>query len=264
MAPVYVWQRGRENNGAKGFSTPQGSRRTILTYMKNVCTPLSCGMGDAKVQCGVGCKMAGGSCRTSSYMWRSWNLPHFMLWEGSLTLMNMASLMVIVILSVSLPIMEKLSRLIQCYEDLPCLYMREGTLMCFLNLLWKVLPDSPVYSFVQPGYMSTHRSFHFLCDGILVLWGHQKIPDNVSSLKMNLYSEFITNILSRPFRIGDNYADIMGVVAVINLESTWLALGLTGTMPVVGPESVASLEPMWTITPKKGFPDVVLFFLQHL
>ena len=43
------------------------------------------------------------SCRTSSQLWSSWNLPRFLLRDGSLTIMNIASLMVLVMLCTSLP-----------------------------------------------------------------------------------------------------------------------------------------------------------------
>ena len=47
--------------------------------------------------------------RTSSQMWDNWNLPIFLLRDGSLTLMYMVSLTVLVMLCDSLPTMEKLS-----------------------------------------------------------------------------------------------------------------------------------------------------------
>ena len=50
--------------------------------------------------------------RTSSNMWPNWNLPMLILRNRSLTLMYMASVMVLVMLSVSLSTMEKLSTLV--------------------------------------------------------------------------------------------------------------------------------------------------------
>ena len=52
----------------------------------------------------------------------------------------------------------------------------------------------------------------------LVLGGHQKVPDNVSFLEMNLYSNFITDILktyTEPFSIGANFVDVIGVGGVV-------------------------------------------------
>ena len=61
------------------------------------------------------CKQrAGMSCSTSSQMWGSWYLPSFLVKEGSLTLMYMASLMVLVMPCDSLFIMEKFSSLVKC------------------------------------------------------------------------------------------------------------------------------------------------------
>ena len=39
----------------------------------------------------------------------------------------------------------------------------------------------------------------FLGDGTIVLWGHQRVPDSVSFLEINLYFSFITEPL-----LGDN------------------------------------------------------------
>ena len=50
--------------------------------------------------------------RTSFHKWGSWCLPIFLLRDGSLTLMNMASLIVLAMVCDSLPSMEKLSSLI--------------------------------------------------------------------------------------------------------------------------------------------------------
>ena len=49
--------------------------------------------------------------RASSHMWDNWNLPMLLLRNGSLTLMYMASLMVLV-MYMSLPTVEKLSTLV--------------------------------------------------------------------------------------------------------------------------------------------------------
>ena len=51
---------------------------------------------------------------TSSQMWGSWYLPRFLFKGQSLTLMNIASLMVLVKPCVSLPTMEKLSNVVLC------------------------------------------------------------------------------------------------------------------------------------------------------
>ena len=53
---------------------------------------------------------SGDAASTSSQMCGSWNLPMFLLREGSLTLIKIASLMFLAILLSSLPTMLKLSR----------------------------------------------------------------------------------------------------------------------------------------------------------
>ena len=53
-------------------------------------------------------------CSTSSKMWHSWYLPRFLFLGGSLTLMNIASLMVLVKPCCSQPTVEKLSNVVLC------------------------------------------------------------------------------------------------------------------------------------------------------
>ena len=79
----------------------------------------------------------------------SWNLPMFLLRDGSFTLMNIASLMFLAILLSSLPTILKLSR----DTSWPVVFwwsmIGDGALICSLNLSLKVLPDSPMYSSSQ-------------------------------------------------------------------------------------------------------------------
>ena len=94
------------------------------------------------------CK-SGDLASTSSQICGNWNLAMFLLRDGSLTLMNIASLMSLAILLSSLPTMLKLSR----ETSWPVLFwwsmMGDGVLICSLNLSPKVLPDSPIYSTSQ-------------------------------------------------------------------------------------------------------------------
>ena len=62
--------------------------------------------------------------------------------DGSLTLISMASLMVLVMLWSSLPTMLKLSRDNSCPVMLKWSCMGDGTLICSLNLSANVLSDS--------------------------------------------------------------------------------------------------------------------------
>ena len=59
----------------------------------------------------------GVSCRTSSHMRDSWYFPRFLLRDGSLIQMNLASFMVLVMSGVSLPTMEKQSTMMWCPVD---------------------------------------------------------------------------------------------------------------------------------------------------
>ena len=93
------------------------------------------------------------SCRTSSQMWGSLNLPRFLYRDESLTLVNMTSMTVLVILCASLPTMEKLSTLMQYSEDWSCSYIWDWALRCSLSLSLKILPNPPMYSSSQPTWV---------------------------------------------------------------------------------------------------------------
>ena len=85
----------------------------------------------------------------SSQMFGSWNLPMFLLRDGSFTLMNIASLMFLAILLSSLHTILKLSRDTSWPVVLWWFMMGDGALICSLNLSPKVLPDFPMYSSSQ-------------------------------------------------------------------------------------------------------------------
>ena len=111
---------GGVDTGAREIGIPYGEDHA---YQCELCTPCK-----VKVAGNYLRWKAAVSCRTSSQMWGSCNLPRFLLRDGSLTLMNIASLMVLVMLCTFKPSMEKLSTLIQCPKVLPCFYMREKVL----------------------------------------------------------------------------------------------------------------------------------------
>ena len=86
------------------------------------------------------------SCRIWSHTWASWYLPKFLFKEGSLTLMNMASLMFLVVPCISMWTMLKQSGLIGCPVELVCWWMGDGALRCSLSLSPNALLVSPIYS----------------------------------------------------------------------------------------------------------------------
>ena len=79
----------------------------------------------------------------------SWNLPMFLLRDGSFALMKIASLMFLAIILSSLPTILKLSR----DTSWPVVFwwsmIGDGALKCSLYLSPNVLPDSPIYSSPQ-------------------------------------------------------------------------------------------------------------------
>ena len=80
-----------------------------------------------------------------SQMWGNWYLPMFLFSEGSLTLINMTSLIFLVTPCDSLWIMLKQSGLIGWPVVLLCWSIGEGALRCSFILSPSVLPDSPMY-----------------------------------------------------------------------------------------------------------------------
>ena len=74
---------------------------------------LHSGLGWAGQRAYLRCR-SGMLCKTSSHMWGSWYLSMFLLRDGSLIIMNMASFMVLVMVCDSLPTVEKLSSLVRC------------------------------------------------------------------------------------------------------------------------------------------------------
>ena len=114
---------------------------------------------------------SGDLASTSSQMCGSWNLPMFLLRDGSFTLMRIASLMFLAIVLSSLPTIVKLSR----ETSWPVVFwwsmMGDGALMCSLYLSPKVLPDSPMYSSSQSTLPHLYLYYYstLLKYGILIL-----------------------------------------------------------------------------------------------
>ena len=139
---------------------------------------------------------AGVSCRTSYQIWGSWNLPNFLLRDGSLTLMNIASLMILAVLCVILPtgtilhtnVMSWSVTLVIYWGGCPEMFRKSvpkslsWLSYVLLLMVWLGIPKPIDY----PTYLGRL---------ILVLRGYQEVCDGVASLKMNLNSHFVTNLL---------------------------------------------------------------------
>ena len=76
-------------------------------FVHSLCVPWGAGPLRRVVAKGYLRWSEGVSCRTSSQMWGSWYFPTFLLRDGSLRQIHMASLIVLVMLHASLPTMEK-------------------------------------------------------------------------------------------------------------------------------------------------------------
>ena len=121
MAP---WDVQRVTPGAKWLGTlvlvQDHIHTSAVCCIQKLCDPLPpCGRRSCRLST-VGNWMDKGSYlrwrtwvlnRTSSHMLDNWNFPVFLLRDGPLTLMYMASIMVLVMLCASLPTKENLSTL---------------------------------------------------------------------------------------------------------------------------------------------------------
>ena len=86
------------------------------------------------------------SWSTSSHRWGSWYLPRFLLRDGSLAQMYIASLMVLLMPCHSLPTMVKNSKSMGCPVVWLWWCIGDGALRCFFKLSQNDLPVYPIYS----------------------------------------------------------------------------------------------------------------------
>ena len=149
-------------------------------------------------------------CRTSSHIWGRWYLPMFLFRDGSLTLMNRASLIALVRFWFSLPTIVKLLMLTLWPEMLQWSYIGEGSFWCSLNLSAKVLADSLNVLFITPifiAFISVYDST-FVGNRILVLWCHKEAFDGLSSFEVDLYPKFVAwffDPLTKPLMIWNHH-----------------------------------------------------------
>ena len=123
----------------------------------------------------------------------SWNFPTFLLKDGSLTLMYMASLMFLVSPCASLSTMVKHSGLSRGPVVDVCKCMGEGALRCSLYLSPSVLPDSPMYCPVQLmlGHLYLYMTPLLVSLGSLSLGAISNLFDSTSSFEMYLDALFV-------------------------------------------------------------------------
>ena len=153
--------------------------------------------------------ISGDLTNTSSHICGSWYLPLFLFREGSFTLINIASLMVLAMFWSSLPTMLKLSRDTSWPLMLWLSWIGDGTFMCSLNLSAKVLPDSSMYSSsVCPATLKPMDHSTLLQDGISVFWAYQEVLDGITSFEVHINPMLSTNVLTalpHALNVWDNY-----------------------------------------------------------
>ena len=130
-------------------------------------------------------------------MYGSWNLPIFLLRDGSLTLINIASLMVLAIFWSSLPTMLKLPRDTSWPVMLWWSRMGCGALMCSLNLSPKsCLTLQCTIHCSPPFHTCTCRSLHSSVVCYPYTWGYQEVFDGTASFEINFYPMFFADVFA--------------------------------------------------------------------
>ena len=89
-----------------------------------------------------------------------WYFPMFLFNEGSLTLINMASLIFLVLVCDSLCMMVKQSGLTVSPVVLLCWWIGEGALRCSLTPSLNVVPDLPMYC--SGKFIWVHVNLHII------------------------------------------------------------------------------------------------------
>ena len=141
-------------------------------------------------------------------MWGSWYLPRFLFKGGPLTLMTIASLMVLGKPCGSLPTMEKLSNVMLCSIVWKWSIMVEGRSEMFLVSFTKTSACFPYVFHVAIGLIASVpvHDLPFLDDTFFVLGYYQEFLNCVGTFKVNLDSCFVTYVpksLTKAFGIWD-------------------------------------------------------------
>ena len=102
--------------------------------------------------------------RTTSQMCGRWYLPMFLLRDGLLTLMNIDSLISLLSLCSSPPIILKLFNVILWPEVLQWSWIGEGAFRCSLYLSPNVLAVSPMYSSSHSNPIYRYKCDRLECD----------------------------------------------------------------------------------------------------
>ena len=155
--------------------------------------------------------------KTSYHMCDSRYFPKLLLRDGSLTLIYIASLMVLVKLCDSLPKLVKLPKLVWWSVMLVWSWLRGGALRIFLESF----PRGPCR---LPNVVITlnlshfYKLLHFLCDGVLILWATMRFLMMLPPSEVNLNAHFTTHVFETFIQsscIGYLHMDVFFLVTVV-------------------------------------------------
>ena len=138
----------------------------------------------------VGCYLSfscGDLTSTSSHMCGSWYLLMFLFRDGSLTLINIASLMALAKFWSSLQTMLKLCP--ETVHDQWCC-----ALWTFLQIFCLIPQCTPLHS--PPCQTCICRSHHFSADDVPIFGVYQEIPDGIASSELHFNPMFSADVLA--------------------------------------------------------------------
>ena len=164
---------------------------------------------------------AGMSCSTLSQMWASWYLCRFLFKGGSLTLMNIASLMVLGKPCDSLSTMEKMSNVMLCPVVLEVIKEQRGGPEMFFVPFTKMSACFPYVFHVTTRLITSVpvNDLPFLDDAVFTLWCYQEFLHCVGTFEANLescFAAYVSETVTEAFGIWDHYKDI-----VVSYVSLW-------------------------------------------
>ena len=172
------------------------------------------------------------SYRIWSHTCNIWYLPRFLFKEGSLALINMASLMFLVVPCASLYTMLKQSGLIGFPVELLCWLVGDGALRCSLSLSPNALPVSPMYSSGQLicGHLYLYMSPLFCSSVSLSLGAISSVFIVFEPLKcicISLLVAFLFEVFTQSLYIWNHYGKILVDVVVAGPIDVMVVVVLT-------------------------------------
>ena len=175
---------------------------------------------------------SGDLTNTSSHICGSWYLPIFLLRDGSLTLMSIASLMDLAILWSYLPTVLKVSRERSWPVVLVVVMDGWGGPHVFSEPFCKSSAWFPnIFFTVHPATLISVDHPTFLEGGVFVLIMYQEVLDGTASFKVHINAMFPADVLAtltHSLNIGHHYVGIVVVEACVVPSVIGILVGSVG------------------------------------